>query len=136
QGILTPAHSFETLNALLFKIMLAGQLCHPSGRYKTVESTIPVAQGMAFRRTLRTCQGVSNLTVPGVCGGQDRSYLWGYKLVKDVLKKYAKERLLVGSISVDDLWDMEELHILQPSVPELHIAQQQDLFERITRLDQ
>ena len=127
QGVLAPAHSYETLYSFLFRVMLTGKL-----EKGEIENAERIARGMAFRRARRTFQDVPNLTAVGVCCGQDRVYLQGYRDVVNVLTKYSRERLFVGSISTDDLDDMEQLHILEPAIQHLYLSHRSDLFERIT----
>lgn len=130
QGILVPSHSYETLQEFLYRVMLTGQL--EKGK---IEGAERVARGMAFRRTTRTFIGVPESMVAGVCDMRDRAYLQGHREVSELLTRYPLERLLVGSISTDDLDDMEELHILSPSLKHRRLACQPDLFERIVGLE-
>jgi transcriptional regulator with XRE-family HTH domain len=124
-GVLTPAQSFRTLYEFLKKAFLA------SNRYDTTYD----AKIAALSRASRTFGGIPDLEVVGICNLQDRVYLQGYREVTDALQGYPKERLLVGSIGIADLNDMEELHMLQPVIKHQQLAHDPQLFERIIALE-
>ena len=130
QGVLTPQHSYETLSAFLYRVMLTGLL--EKGKSTNAES---IAKGMAFERSTRTFLGVPDFTVVGVCDGRDRVYLQGHLEVSELLKQHPLDRLLVGSISTSDLPDMEELHILTPALTHRNLGCRSDLFDWIKSLE-
>jgi hypothetical protein len=129
-GILVPPQSFRTLYEFLKQCFLATHL--ESGRYETPHD----AELAALLRVSRTFSGIPDQEVRGVCNLFDRVYMQGYLEVRQALEKYPKERLLVGSIGITDLGDMEELDVLRPAIEHLHLAHDPQLFERILAKDQ
>ena len=132
-GVLAPPQSFRTLHEFFNKVFLANHL--QSGRHKTVHGAEESARYDAISRVSRTFCGIPDLEVSGVCNLKDRVYLQGYREVLEKIEATPIEKLFVGSISVHDLDTMENLHISQPAIKHLHVAQDAHLFERIVAFE-
>jgi hypothetical protein len=132
-GVIFPAMNFCTLYDFLLKAFLVSNLL--SGRFETLSEAEAAAERDALARAVRTFRGVPDLNAVGVCSLKDRVYLQGYLEVSKKLEVVETERLLVGSIGVDQLEDMAELHILKPAIPHRRLALDPGLLNRIAALD-
>ena len=132
-GVFTPPQSFGSLYNLFAKAFLANHI--QSGRYETLQMAEEAARYDALVRISRTFRGISNLEVTEVCNLKDRVYLQGYREVAEALTNFPSEHLYVGSISIHDLKDMENLHILQPAVEIRYLSHDPQLFNRIVTLE-
>lgn len=133
-GVLTPPLSYLDLYEFLQKAFLISNLL--SGRYDTEEEAQQSAIAEALQRTTRTFRGIPDLTISGACNLKDRVYLQGYLEVSRALEYTVRERLLVGSIGIAQLADMDELHISTPAIVHQRKALDPDLFEHIARLEE
>ncbi len=132
-GVLTPAQSFRGLHQFFNNVFLANHL--QSGRYKTVHDAQEKAWQDSLSRVSRTFCGIPDLDVSGVCNLKDRVYLQGYREVSEKIATTPIERLFVGSISIDDVGTMEDLHMVQPTIQHLHLTKDPHLFEHILTLE-
>jgi hypothetical protein len=132
-GVLTPPQSFGSLHEFLTKAFLVKHL--RSGRYETYSAALEAARYDSLYRVSRTFWGIPGHDITGVCKLQDRVYLQGFREVSERVKTVPIERLLVGSIGVNDLDDMRHLHILEPAIKRQYLSHDPQLFERIIALE-
>ena len=131
-GVLFPAMNFRTLYEFLQKAFLISNIL--AGGFQTHQEAEEAAKEAAISRAARTFRGVSNLAATGVCNLKDRVYLQGYLEVSQKLESMDVKRLLVGSMGLDQLEDLEELHILEPAIPHRSLALDPHLVDRILAL--
>ena len=132
-GVLTPPQSFRSLHEFLTKAFLVKRL--RSSRYETYSAALEAARYDSLYRVSRTFWGIPGHDITGVCKLQDRVYLQGFREVSEKMKTVPIEHLLVGSIGINDLDDMRNLHILEPAIKRQYLSHDPELFERIIALE-
>ncbi len=131
-GVVCSPFSFHTLRSFLMNTFtLRGRL----SAKKTEDEIQKDALKNAHKRCLRTWRGVSNLSSPGICATKDSVYLRGYVAVCQKLRQEptAFERLLVGSVGIEHLDDLDELGITEPYTRHQRLAYNTDLESYITQ---
>jgi hypothetical protein len=94
------------------------------------------AEQEAWRRATRTARTVTDLSEAGFCSFKDRMYLKGYLDVSHFLEHGGElEQLYVGKMGVDQVEDMQELHILRPTLQHFRVAADPELEKRITEFE-
>jgi hypothetical protein len=132
-GVLTPPQSFGSLHDFLTKAFLVKHL--RSGRHETFSAALETSLHDSLYRVSRTFWGIPDQNVTGVCKLQDRVYLQGVREVSETIKAVPIERLLVGSIGINNLDDMRNLQILEPAIKRQYLSHDPQLFERIIALE-
>ena len=135
--------------------LASGVACSPLSFYELFEfvesvsllvdlldrSEVPLAQlqekarRYAENRCLRTYRGVTNLEHKGICSNKDTYYLRGFLKVCQELERYPKifDQLMVGSVGLHHLADLEELGIRTPGVVHKHLGTDPELDSYITQ---
>lgn len=133
-GIISPPLPFSALETFLEKSFLIRNIM--SDRYETHTEAAKAAREDALERAVRTVRGVPDLTLPGTCCLLDRGYLKGYLDLSDFLREGGDtQHLLVGKIGIKDLQDMEQIHLLIPTIPQQHLAENLDIYAHIRKIE-
>lgn len=131
-GVIFPPMSFREVYTFLERAFLISHLL--AGKQETFTEVKKAATHDALTRTTRTFRGVPDLDAAGVCNLKDRVYLQGYLDVSRELATVPLDRLLVGPISIEQLKDMAELHILEPAIQHRRLASSPEWLSRLAQL--
>lgn len=131
-GVISPPFTFSALVLFLKQAFLVRNI-----KYAPYGEAEKEAQEEALERAVRAVRGIPDLSRPGICCLLDRIYLKGYLDLSDFLKKEGDiQRLFVGKIGTDDLPDMEQIHLIRPTIQQHHLAEQLDIYAHIRKIEE
>lgn len=135
-GVLTHPQTFRRSLAFFELFLLLYRLLRHSDQ--DMQAAQKRAHDLALLRCLRTYRGVPDLTEAGMCSTKDAVYLRGYHLIERAFAKNEAilDRLTVGVVAIEDLPDLDELHLTAPAYPPARVALDPSLETRLIAFEQ